>query len=83
MAMTDADRIAALEAENAALKSRVFAAERDAGTLLQKNVELHAEILHLRIYAPGRHVAREPQTIKQIAPTDWAAWGIKESEISE
>ena len=38
----------------------------------------HAEILHLMIYAPGRHVAREIVPIKQIAPTDWAAWGIKE-----
>lgn len=63
--------------------------ERDAlrAGLAEARAEVarqHDEILHLRIYAPGRHVANKVVPIKQIAPTDFEFWGIKpDTEITE
>ena len=65
--------IMALEQDEADLRNQV--ANRDAQIARQ-----HEEILHLMIYAPGRNVARELETIKQIAETNWPVWGIKETE---
>lgn len=61
--MTDADRIAALEAENAALRAEL--------------ASQHAEILSLSIYAPGRNVAQPIRMAPHVGPTNWAAWGIE------
>jgi hypothetical protein len=52
------------------------AAFDEAQKLRAEVARQHAEILHLMIYAPGRNVVREPVPIKQIAPTNFAAWGI-------
>ena len=37
---------------------------------------LEAENLHLRMYAPARRAEKNTEPVKQINPTDWAAWGM-------
>lgn len=37
---------------------------------------LRAEIAHLRMYAPARRAAKNTEPAKQIAPTNWKAWGM-------
>ena len=38
---------------------------------------IKAENLHLRMYAPARRAEKNTEPVKQINPTDWAAWGME------
>lgn len=55
--------------------------EADACDLLLRAAkrieEMHEEILHLRIYAPGHRHPHVVTPIKRIGPTDAARYGIK------
>ena len=38
--------------------------------------DMHAEILHIRIYAPGLHQAHEIRMAPHVGPTDFAFYGL-------
>ena len=42
--------------------------------------EMHAEILLLRLFAPGQHQAHVVKTIPRIGPTDWRFYGLELAE---
>ena len=44
---------------------------------------LEAENLHLRMYAPARRAEKNAEPVKQINPTDWAAWGPEAKDITD
>lgn len=41
---------------------------------------IKTENLHLRMYAPARRAEKNTEPVKQINPTDWAAWGMEPPE---
>ena len=89
--MSDADRIAAFEAENAALKTdierlqaEIMALEEDEAELLNQVANRDArianqrtEILRLQVYAPGRRAAHEIRMAPHVGPTNAEYYGIK------
>ena len=40
----------------------------------------HEEILHLRMYAPGRNVVQQIRMAPHVGPTNFEFYGIKETE---
>lgn len=40
----------------------------------------HAEILHLRVYAPSQHQAHVVKPIPRVGPTDWRFYGLELAE---